>query len=236
MTSGISPTELAALFTRIERELAQHGDSRSVLTFLTHKALQVIPGAQDAGVTRGEKGNFETIGATSDLVSSVDAIQYKLGSGPCVDAAIESSIFNAPDLRTDPRWPEFGSMAFTTSGVVSMLSFRLFVETDPDLIAALNLYSTEVAAFDESSEAIGLLLATHGALAVVGAEAQDKVANLMIALRNSREIGIAIGILMNQRKITRDQAFDVLRVTSQRAQRKLADIAAQVADTGQVPG
>ena len=43
---------------------------------------------------------------------------------------------------------------------------------------------------------------------------------------------MAIGILMSQRRFTRQEAFDVLRVASQNSNRKLADIAVEVADTG----
>ena len=54
----------------------------------------------------------------------------------------------------------------------------------------------------------------------------------MIALKSSREIGIAMGVVMASNKVTRDQAFDLLRIVSQRTHRKLADIAVDVADTG----
>lgn len=41
-----------------------------------------------------------------------------------------------------------------------------------------------------------------------------------------------MGILMTRYRVTRDQAFDLLRITSQRSNRKLRDIAAEVGDTG----
>jgi AmiR/NasT family two-component response regulator len=37
---------------------------------------------------------------------------------------------------------------------------------------------------------------------------------------------------MSQHKITREQAFNLLRITSQHTHRKLSQIAADVADTG----
>ncbi len=49
---------------------------------------------------------------------------------------------------------------------------------------------------------------------------------------SNREIGVAMGILMHQHRLTRDQAFDLLRVASQDTNRKLADVAEDVADTG----
>ena len=54
----------------------------------------------------------------------------------------------------------------------------------------------------------------------------------MKALETNREIGVAMGILMQQHRFTRQEAFDVLRVASQNSNRKLADIAGEVADTG----
>ena len=89
-----------------------------------------------------------------------------------------------------------------------MLSLRLYLETDAGLIAGLNLYSYQREAFDQSSETIALLPATHGALAATAAQVKHKADNLTTALKTSREIGVAMGILMNSSKVTRDQAFD----------------------------
>ncbi|WP_375489872.1 ANTAR domain-containing protein [uncultured Jatrophihabitans sp.] len=62
--------------------------------------------------------------------------------------------------------------------------------------------------------------------------AASKAANLTIALETSRHIGAAIGILMYQRKIPQDAAFELLRLASQRTNRKLRDLACDVIDTG----
>jgi hypothetical protein len=116
-----------------------------------------------------------------------------------------------------------------------MLSFRLYLEDTNGLRAGLNLYASRTAAFDDNARMIGLLLATHGALAVRAAVKSEKADNLEIALHSSREIGIAMGVLMNRHKLSRDQAFDLLRVASQNTHRKLAAVARDVADTGEVP-
>jgi signal transduction histidine kinase/DNA-binding response OmpR family regulator/PAS domain-containing protein len=66
-------------------------------------------------------------------------------------------------------------------------------------------------------------------------EAQDLAANLRLALSSNREIGAAIGILMASRRVTADDAFDLLRRASQAQHRKLRDIAAEVTLTGLLP-
>ena len=62
--------------------------------------------------------------------------------------------------------------------------------------------------------------------------ASQRAENLSKALQSNREIGVAMGILMNQHQFTRQESFDVMRVASQNSHRKLADIAVEVADTG----
>jgi hypothetical protein len=229
-----SSAELAAKFTELGRDLVSATDADGVLRLLVAAAVRQVPGAQRAGITRGRNGKFETIGASDETVHRVDAIQYELRSGPCVDAIIQDTIFSTPDLRADTRWPEFGRRAYDETGTDSMLAFRLFLEDD-DMIAALNLYSDEREAFDEVGRTTGLLLSTHGALALSGAAARAKVGNLELALKSSREIGIALGVVMTQYKATREQAFDLLRIASQRTHRKLSDIAIEVGDTGLLP-
>jgi AmiR/NasT family two-component response regulator len=64
------------------------------------------------------------------------------------------------------------------------------------------------------------------------AAAEEKIAGLEAALGSNRQIGTAIGILMNQRRVDSQTAFDLLRTTSQHAHRKLRDIAAEVVHTG----
>ena len=231
------PAELVDLarFAEIHERLAGHPDTDSALDVITRLAADEVPGAQHAGVTLGSRGRFRTIAPTHDIVNQVDQIQYDMATGPCVDAAIDGNVYYSPDLRKDERWPDFGVKAAETTGVLSMLSFRLYLEHDESLIGALNLYSTEVDAFDAESRAAGMLLATHGALAVSGAAARAKAVNLERALESSRDIGVAMGVLMQAHSVDRDQAFDLLRIASQRTHRKLADIASEIAGSGAFP-
>ena len=55
-----------------------------------------------------------------------------------------------------------------------------------------------------------------------------EVNQLRIARDSNRRIGMAMGIVMNQRHVTDEQAFDILRRTSQNTNRKLRDIAEDV--------
>jgi AmiR/NasT family two-component response regulator len=75
-------------------------------------------------------------------------------------------------------------------------------------------------------------LATHSAIALLKANAEEQNAHLRAALDSNRRIGIAIGIIMASYKTTDIQAFDLLRMASQHSHRKLRDVAEDVITTG----
>jgi AmiR/NasT family two-component response regulator len=117
-----------------------------------------------------------------------------------------------------------------------MLSFRLFPElASVEVVAGLNLYAVRAHAFDAAAVQVGLLLATHWAMAIAADVNRVQAGDLRRALDTDREIGVAVEMLMTHHRLTRDQAFDLLRVASQHQNRKLRDIAAGVAESGTLP-
>ena len=232
-TEQQNPVALAEMFSELGRELASLRAVDQVLETISQRAYESIPAAQHAAISRGRKAKFETIAATSELPLEVDAIQYELCSGPCVDAILADTTYRVGDLAHDRTWPEFGRRASEQCGIHSMLSVRLYLEDD-DLLAGLNLYSAELDAFDEADQTTAVLLATHGALAHTAARRQDKIDNLEQALVNSRRIGTAIGVLMASYRVTDEQAFDLLRIASQSRHRKLIAVAEDVIESGEL--
>jgi AmiR/NasT family two-component response regulator len=63
----------------------------------------------------------------------------------------------------------------------------------------------------------------------------DKVEGLEEALLSRDVIGQAKGVLMERLHVTSDQAFEELRTTSQKHNRKVREIAAELAATGEWP-
>ncbi|MEP6852066.1 MAG: GAF and ANTAR domain-containing protein [bacterium] len=231
MTTALTPRRLAELYTDLGHQVLSHTDPTGAFGAIASVAVGTIPGTQMASITRGLGEAFVTAASTDDAALAADLLQYELNSGPCVDAVVRDSVFASGDLRSDARWNEFGPRAFESVGVVSVLSIRMVVEGG-DLSAGVNLYSREADAFTDSSLTVGMLLATHGALAMAGVLARERAANLERALTSNREIGMAMGILMATYKVNRDQAFDLLRIASQNSNRKLSTIASDVVDTG----
>jgi signal transduction histidine kinase/DNA-binding response OmpR family regulator len=64
--------------------------------------------------------------------------------------------------------------------------------------------------------------------------AQQTSTQLQMALTSNRQIGVAVGVLMAREKVTSERAFDLLRRSSNNTNRKLRDVAEEVALTGQL--
>ncbi len=217
------------------RDLADRAttaEGRPALEDLVTLAVQRVPSAQWASLTVLRATSFHTEATTHEGACKADLLQYQLGFGPCVDAALDDSVYVSGDVARDDRWLEWGVRVHGELGVRSVLSQRLRLSGGATTIAALNIYSGAADAFDEHARAIGLVLATHGGLVMNTMLANDRARNMEQALQSNREIGVAIGVLMHQHRLSRDQAFDVLRAASQDSNRKLRDIAQEVVDTG----
>ena len=72
-------------------------------------------------------------------------------------------------------------------------------------------------------------------LTAVVQQLTDKVDGLEEALLSRDVIGQAKGILMERLHLTPEQAFEELRAVSQRYNRKVRELSAEVAETGEWP-
>jgi hypothetical protein len=135
------------------------------------------------------------------------------------------------DLAHEPEWPSFGPIA-ARRGYIGVLSTAL-LRRSARPSGALNIYSRRPDALDARAKDIALLLATHASLALSGSEAMTlaelEAAHLRTAIESRDVIGQAKGILMQRRGISADEAFDLLRQTSQRLNVKLVELARTLA-------
>lgn len=217
-------------FAEVSRTLQAQDDVPQTLDAICALAVELVPGADHAGITHVRQGRFTTPAASSDVARLVDRAQYETSEGPCVAAIREADEILTEDLRADLRWPEFSRLTLARTKVRSMLSFRLFLQEDT--LGALNFYAERAYGFDDADRSIGRIFATHAAVAWQAARDQELTEHLNTALATSRRIGAAIGILMVTRHTTEEKAFELLCESSQRQHRKLRDVADDVVFTG----
>jgi GAF domain-containing protein len=199
-----------------------------VLTEVTAIAARGIPGAEATSITllRGEKAF--TAAHSGEMALAADELQYEHGYGPCMDAGRGGVLLRIDDMRTEERWPDYVAHLLATTPVLSSLSVPLPYQGSS--IGALNNYSTKPAAF-ASAESLraGTDVAEVVAVAVANADAHaqlfDQAMNMRVAMESRAVIEQAKGVLMAQRHVDADQAFEILREASQRYNRKLRDIA-----------
>ncbi|NEK87486.1 GAF and ANTAR domain-containing protein [Blastococcus saxobsidens] len=223
---------LGETMSRIARQLqGEHGDVEATLHAITAAAVVAVPDADECGISYViGRSKVEPRASTGDLPRQVDELQSRLQQGPCLDAIWDEEVVRVVDLAEEQRWPEFAPEA-AALGARGMVCFQLFVAGDQ--MGALNLYSRTPDAFDEESREIGQLFAAHAAVALAGAEHES---HLRDGMANRDLIGQAKGILMERHGLTADQAFGVLARVSQELNRKLVEVARELADTGAVPG
>jgi GAF domain-containing protein len=205
-----------------------------VLTDVTAIAARGIPGAESTSITllRGDKAF--TVAHFGEMALAADELQYEHGYGPCMDAGRGGVLLRVDDMRTEERWPDYATHVVATTPVLSSLSVPLPYQGAS--IGALNIYSTKPAAF-ASTESLraGTDVAEVIAVAVANADAHaqlfDQARNMRLAMESRAVIEQAKGVLMAQRHIDAESAFEILRDASQRYNRKLRDIAAGIVES-----
>jgi AmiR/NasT family two-component response regulator len=96
----------------------------------------------------------------------------------------------------------------------------------------LNLVSTEPFVFNEGDREAARLLALHASIAICSAQVE---AHLLQAVDSRKEVGQAVGRLMERYGLDAVQAFGVLQRYSQSHNQRLRAVALHVIETGNLP-
>ena len=203
-----------------------------LLNLILEAAVEAL-GFDAATVTARHGSDLSTVGATDQRFIALDDAQYQSGAGPCLtvlDSHDPISLDDAGEL--DDGWDHF-SRAARDLGIHSTLSMHLPVDSE-ELAASLNLYSKQ--RLEASSEQVehAAQFAEQLAAAIVSVDAHRSTAklarDLAEAMRTRAVIEQAKGILMSDKRITADQAFDQLAQLSQHYNIKLHDVARRLVD------
>ncbi|MGY1793577.1 ANTAR domain-containing protein [Geodermatophilus sp. SYSU D00525] len=208
-----------------------------VLDEITRIAADHVPGAESTSITLVRGDTATTAAHHGDMALAADELQYERGYGPCLDAGRGGVVLRIDDTHTETRWPDYVPRVVEV-GVRSSLSMPLPYQGTT--IGALNTYSSRPAAFTsdgsadaarEVAEAVAVAVANADAHAQLGEHAR----NMELAMQSRAVIEQAKGVLMAQRHVDADAAFELLREASQRYNRKLRDIATGIVSSTQDP-
>ncbi len=184
-------TDLAGVLESME-ELSDYLD-RVVHTVRSH-----IDGCDEVGITVVVEDRPHTAAYTTVQTLEIDAAQYALGEGPCLDAARTRHEQHVEDLRRDDgRWPRFAEVT-RQDGMRSLYAVPLV--SGDQCVGAINLYAWDAHAFDLLDTAVVRMAASRCADAVVSVTALDGMRRLAgqleQAMASRAVIEQAKGILM----------------------------------------
>ncbi|WP_433360658.1 ANTAR domain-containing protein [Actinoplanes sp. CA-142083] len=231
---------LLAAFAPLARQLFGSDELNDVLARVLKFTVGAVAGCDHAGLTLYQHGRVVGTVTSDAVAAELDDLQFATGIGPAPAALNGDQPVHAADLTAAPGWPVLAATAGEL-GVASALCFGLSVQRPAQwsALGTLTLYSATPDAFSDDDQEFGSILAAYVGIAVAMAQRHDEVDRREAALHrglSTRDvIGQAKGILMERQRLSAGEAFDVLRRVSQRLNRKLSDVAEQLAETGELP-
>ena len=224
----------AKWYSQVARELQEAGGWHETLQRIVELAVKVA-GADFAGlVAPGAPGGPRVLAATDHATAeALVAVKKEAGAAPAWEAILERRTVHSDDLRCEHRWGDYGPLVAYRVGFRTVLAFCLLIDDQP--VAALSMYSREPHAFsDEQKELVGAF-AEHASIAFDHAAKAEQITTLHVALDHARDIGAAVGIIMDRLHLSQADAFGRLRKVSQDRNRKLSQLAADIVSTGELP-
>lgn len=231
---------LVASFAGLARELFGCEDLRYALAQVLKFTVDAVAGCDWASITLSRHGQMVDQVASNVVAGELDDLQFAAGIGPGPETMHSQHPVYVPGLADSPRWPVLAATA-TQLGVGSALCHGLFVHRPAQwsALGVFTLYGARPDAFSEEDQELSSMLAAYVAVAVAMAQRRDEVERREAALHrglSTRDvIGQAKGILMERQHLSAGDAFDLLRRVSQRLNRKLAEVAQDLAETGEIP-
>ena len=224
--------DIGSAMAELATNFAGHNELEAILEAVSTQAVRLIPEVDFADILLIDAEGHRSLAPTSPITVKLDTIQVELGQGPCLEAITSEPLVHSPDFSQESRWPEFGSAAME-NGIQSMMSFHLYTHPDRTRGAitgrgALNLFSRNVGPFSLADQAVGAMLATHAATALIAANRQLQFES---ALHTRDVLGQAKGILMERFKVDAVRAFDLMVKLSQDTNTPVRIIAQRIVDT-----
>jgi ANTAR domain len=221
--SSCGDVDPARVLTSLADIVHQGSTPKEMYAAICVAATLMVPGCDHASLMICRDGACGTAAVSDSVAHKIDQLEQALGTGPCLDAIEEQTAQMASDLTTGSRWPVLAARVVAETPVRGTMSIRLPV--DRAQVGALNLFSDTVNAFDNTSLERAIVLAAFATVATNATAHGEDAAGLRRGLASNRAIGKAIGMLMVLNEVSDDDAFDILRRTSQDTNVKVADIA-----------
>lgn len=184
-----------------------------------------------------EHGELRYVVASSGPSEVLEQVQIDTNQGPCVDTFVRDEVTVCCDLANDDRY-QVAAPLIVPHGIGAVLGVPVRLSGLP--VGSLDLYVDRPYDFDDSETAA---LTRYGDVvdamlhaAVTANRAGELAAQLNYALDYRVPIERGIGYLMARDGLCHSDAFGRLRNAARSSRRKIGDVAADLLDTGRLPG
>ncbi|GHA02370.1 transcription antitermination regulator [Streptomyces echinoruber] len=219
--------ELAEALTAAARQLHGTDTPHGTMRTAARLAVDLLPGAEYAGISVLERGDQRRTVAWSDDVVRVaeEADAREADARGAERSPYWAGLWQTPVVQVRDSEADDGDPLLAGLGLRSALGLRL--RADRRRLTVLTVYSRKPRAFDETTVRIGRLLTVHVSLALDSTTEREQLTE---AMRTRDLIGQATGILMERLDTDAAEAFKSLVRASQRENVKLRDIARRIVD------
>lgn len=188
---------------------------------------QSVPGADHAIVIVADGRRLPVVGASSEPARHIGGLLLALGEDGAPPAIRDALHVDESDLSGTPMWPQ-GAATLEGVGIGGLVGRRLLVGARRvGFLAAVSERPGALSGYDpERLDTFAEVLAGW----IVASEQDTVLQQLHSALKSSRTIGQAVGLLMGREGILGDEAFALMRGVSNDTNTSVRDVAAGIID------
>jgi hypothetical protein len=201
-----------------------------LLIFILETSVDVL-GFDAVTVTARHDGSLSTVAATDQRLVGLDDAQDEAREGPCIEALDAKEPVVVPSMELENRWPHFVETA-RYGGVESSISIHVPLGEVDGVAASMNFYARRPMEMSEELVSSAGGYAFQVADAMVAVESYRATAtlarHLTEAMKSRAAIEQAKGILVAEKHIDPEEAFDLLVELSQHSNTKVRDLARHI--------
>jgi len=222
---------LADTFVSLADTLVADFDVLDFLGLLTERAVELLEVDAAGVILSDQRGGWRPAAGSSEHAELVEVLAAQTQQGPCLDCVRSGEAVTSADLLADTdRWPLFAPAAVNAGfRAACALPMRLREE----IIGALTLLHVEPMTIDDSSVTLGRALADIATIGILQQRAvrREEIVfeQLQAALHHRTVVEQAKGVLAEVGDLDMNDAYTLLRDYARAHQRRLSDLARDVA-------
>jgi len=199
--------------SRFSVVLPEHHDLDAAALAELTKGVTAVLGLGGSGVTMAEEGRLHFVTAVTQDSKELERSQEDHQEGPCRDAYETGEVVRVTDVRKESaRWPHYSATA-TRLGLAGVAGIPM--RDGGEVIGALNVYSREPRDWSDQDIAVAVVLADVATSYVLNASKLHDQQHLSEQLQGALESRVVIeqakGITAQQKSVSVDQAYQLIR-------------------------